>query len=102
MKTSRMAAIAVEGAVLGASAPSIANEMATIDKSIDADIQRDGRETTIVTSTQRVTPHGAPFKSYRLFAARLLMALSSGPMTRRTTFRDLRESQRGCGYPGIR
>lgn len=41
----------------------MADDMATIVKSVDAEaeIQRDGREVTIVTSAQRVTPHDEPF-----------------------------------------
>ncbi|GAB2796505.1 hypothetical protein GCM10027040_23740 [Halomonas shantousis] len=50
-------------ALLCAAAPAMADELASIVKGIDAgaEIQRDGREATIVTTAQRVTPHDAPF-----------------------------------------
>lgn len=50
-------------ALLCAATPVMADEMVSIIKGIDpgADIQRDGREATIVTTAQRVTPHDAPF-----------------------------------------
>ncbi|EPC02485.1 hypothetical protein L861_09020 [Litchfieldella anticariensis FP35 = DSM 16096] len=49
--------------MLSVAAPAMADQLETIVKGIDAgaEIQRAGREATIVTTAQRVTPHDAPF-----------------------------------------
>lgn len=59
MKIKLMAA----AALLCAAAPAMANELASTVKGIDAgaEIQRDGREATILTTAQHVTPHDAPY-----------------------------------------